>query len=208
MNFDLLSVYILVASVVIVTPGPNVLLIISQSINLGKREGIRTIIGTSLAMAIQLFVAGLGITSILLFVSEWFSIIKWLGVAYLVYLGLKQLFQKERSNKNTKLSKQHSLLKGFVVSATNPKQIIFFAAFIPQFIDTSYPVTFQVVILSAIYFVIAIFSDLAYAYFAAKLSKSLPSHTAVLNKVSGGLLLGAALLLGSLELSTPKTNKT
>ena len=64
MNFELLSVYLLVASVVIVTPGPNVLLIISQSINLGRKEGIKTIVGTSLAMVIQLFIAGLGITSV------------------------------------------------------------------------------------------------------------------------------------------------
>ena len=119
------------------------------------------------------------------------------------------LLQNEnyKSNK-TKISKQHSLLKGFVVSATNPKQIIFFAAFIPQFVDTGYPVAFQIIILSVIYFVIAVVSDLTYAHFASKLSEKLPTHTAVLNKISGGLLLGAAILLGSLELNNPKTNKT
>ena len=206
MNFELLSVYLLVASVVIVTPGPNILLIISQSINLGRNEGIKTIVGTSLAMVIQLFIAGLGVTSVLLFITEWFSVIKWVGVAYLAYMGLKQLLQNEEKNKNiVSTSKERSLLKGFFVSATNPKQIIFFAAFIPQFIDTSYPVTFQIVILSAIYFVIALVSDFTYAYFSSKLSNSLPNHTHVLNKVSGGLLLGAAFLLGSVELSKEKT---
>ena len=166
MNFELLSVYLLVASVVIVTPGPNVLLIISQSINLGKKEGIKTIVGTSLAMVIQLFIAGLGVTSVLLFITEWFSVIKWVGVAYLAYMGLKQLLQNEEENKSiVSTSKERSLLKGFFVSATNPKQIIFFAAFIPQFIDTNYPATFQIVILSAIYFVIALVSDFTYAYF-------------------------------------------
>jgi len=204
MNFDLLFVYILVASLVIVTPGPNVLLIISQSINLGRKEGLKTIVGTSLAMLIQLFIAGLGITSILIFIAEWFSVIKWFGVAYLAYLGLKQLFQNKENKNIISTSKERSLLKGFFVSATNPKQIIFFAAFIPQFIDTNYPVTLQIIILSAIYFVIAIISDLTYAYFSSKLSNSLPNHTHVLNKISGGLLLGAAFLLGSVELSKEK----
>ena len=120
-------------------------------------------------------------------------------------MGLKQLLQNKERNKNiVSTSKERSFLKGFFVSATNPKQIIFFAAFIPQFIDTSYPVTFQIVILSAIYFVIALVSDLTYAYFSSKLSNSLPNHTHVFNKVSGGLLLGAAFLLGSVELSKEK----
>ena len=201
MNFDLLSIYILVATVVIITPGPNVLLIISQSINLGRKEGIRTIFCTSLAMAIQLFMAGLGIASVLMFISEWFTIIKWLGVTYLVYLGLKQLLQRTENKKTANIFNQHSLLKGFLVSATNPKQIIFFAAFIPQFIDTSYPATFQIIVLSTIYFSIAVLSDLIYAYSASKLSDSLPNHTATLNKISGGLLLGAAILFGSFELN-------
>ena len=200
MNSDILILYVLVAFVVIITLGPNVLLIISQSINFGMKEGLKTIFGTSLAMAIQLFIAGLGITSILLFVSDWFNIIKWLGVAYLVYLGISQLFQKTDKN-IIKQVNTFSISKGFIVSATNPKQIIFFAAFIPQFLNPSQSAGFQVFILSLIYFIIAVVSDITYAYVASKISNARPNRTSTLNKISGGLLLSAAVLLGSLELN-------
>ena len=149
---------------------------------------------------LQMIVASLGLASIILKAQALFMIIKWAGVAYLIYLGIKLICS---NNDNRNVSSQRTsvgrlYLQGFLTSAANPKAVIFFAALFPQFIDTSSQLLNQFAILSITYLTIDGLFLCCYGKFADALNKNqLPSIINTrMNYLAGSLLIGAAILLG------------
>ncbi len=193
-----LFLFIIVSIGVIVIPGPNVLVIISTSISHGRVRGLQTVAGTSIAMAIQLLVAAMGSTYLISVLAKGFLWLKWVGAAYLIYLGIKQLlaaFSKEQQVPT--ISASGSFHRGFWVSLTNPKTILFFTAFLPQFVATSEAFLPKIALLSLLFLCLAVALDSAYALLSSKLAKLV--HTKGLikyqNGLSGVIYCGAGSLL-------------
>jgi len=181
-------------------PGPNVLVIVSTSLLAGKARGLQTVVGTSLAMLIQLAVAAIGTTWFLSLLSEGLFWLKWLGVTYLVFLGINSLYYFFRKSHAKPPSALGSFQRGFWVSLTNPKTILFFSAFLPQFVTDSALYFQQIVFLSLSFLVLAILIDCGYAMLTAKTRWLLAKHdlNRIQNGASGALYIAASgILAGS-----------
>jgi homoserine/homoserine lactone efflux protein len=159
----------LISAAIIIVPGPNVLVIVSTSITQGLIRGLQTVAGTSLAMIVQLGIAALTTSSLVTVLSQGLVWLKWAGVFYLCYLGIRQLLDLRRREPmpSTALG---SFQRGFWVSLTNPKTIIFFAAFLPQFVSATAAYLPQVLVLSTVFLLMASLLDSCYAVLAGKLA--------------------------------------
>ena len=198
MEISLYLTFLFLSFLVIIIPGPNVLVIISTSIAHGKNRGLQTVLGTSLAMAIQLVVAGVSTIWFVELLSDGFIVLKWVGVLYLIYLGVMHLRSAfVMSEIKGGLSASSTFRRGFLVSLTNPKTILFFSAFIPQFVSSSESYVSQVYLLSLTFFIIAVILDSAYAVLSAKLQPIMENHNLykLQNMFSGLLFLGASAWL-------------
>ncbi len=197
MALDLYLAFIAATTVLILIPGPAVTLIVATSLTHGARSALVTVAGSSSAIALQLAVTALGMNSVMLLLAEWFDWLRWLGVAYLLYLGL-QLWRASPVALGdpavSAISRQRLFWRGFIVNATNPKTLFFYAAFFPQFIDPQGPLTEQLIILCVTFLVIATCLDGGYALLAGRLRERLRSSRGALwrNRVSGSLMMAAA----------------
>ena len=135
---ELYIAFVLATVLLILMPGPIVTITIANSLAYGARHGLRTVVGTSSATALLLVIGGFGMTSAFLLLAEWFEWLRWFGAAYLVFLGIQQWRTKPvlLGDEDTRAwSKKGIFWQGFVISVTNPKTILFYAAFFPQFMD-------------------------------------------------------------------------
>ncbi|MDQ3006370.1 MAG: LysE family translocator, partial [Chloroflexota bacterium] len=160
--FESSQIYLfLVASLaLLLTPGPAVLYIVARSMNQGRMAGIVSVLGVETANFFHASAATLGLSAILLSSALAFDIVKYLGAAYLIYLGIRKLIAREDEAK-ARLAKQESLSRiysqGFVVNLFNPKTALFFFAFLPQFVNTANGnITLQIFLLGIIFVVMAI----------------------------------------------------
>lgn len=138
MPLDLYAAFVLATVVLIALPGPNVALIVANSVAHGRGYGLLTVAGTTAAMVPQLVLTVAGMTGALTLLSHVFEWVRWAGVAYLVYLGIQALrapaVDLTRVRPEPKRPRD-ILLRGFLVSLTNPKTLLFYGAFLPQFVD-------------------------------------------------------------------------
>ncbi len=132
-----LSYFLILSLVFIAIPGPNVAVIVATSIQRGAKAGLQTVVGTSTAMAIQLLIAAGGTSGFLLLINDGLVWLKWAGVLYLAYLGFNGIIRALTKEKVERVDLISSFTKGFLVSLTNPKTILFFSGFLPQFVNNS-----------------------------------------------------------------------
>lgn len=188
--------FILATSILILIPGPNVALIVANSVAYGTRYGLLTVAGTGSAMVIQLALTSLGMTAVLGTLADWFEWIRWIGVAYLVYLGVRQWHAPPSDLSAAKPQPKSSRMiyaRGFLVSLTNPKTLLFYGAFFPQFITVNERLEAQVFLLSATFLVLAVVLDGSWAMLAGRARRFLATRGRLRNRMSGGLLIGAGL---------------
>lgn len=200
MDLTLFISFLIFSAGVIIIPGPNVLIIFSTSVKHGASRGLQTVAGTSLAMLIQLIIAGIGTSWFIQLLAEGFYILKWLGVAYLLYLGLQHLSHAISVRETeTQLMASTSFKRGFIISLTNPKTILFFSAFLPQFVSATSNYFQQISILSFTFLLIAIIINSSYAILSAKLQPFLRNRnlSRIQNGFSGLLFLGACTWLAT-----------
>lgn len=197
MNIELYLAFVLATAVLIVIPGPAVSLIVANSLAHGGRRALVTVAGTSSAIVAHLVVLTLGMTSLLLFLAEWFEILRWLGVAYLIYLGVQQWRAQPVAldDRAPAVSAHRLFWQGFVINATNPKTLFFYAAFFPQFIDPARPGLTQMLILCVTFVVVATLLDGAWALLGGHLRRFLRGRkrARLRNRVTGSLLIGAGV---------------
>jgi homoserine/homoserine lactone efflux protein len=187
--------YVIAVAIVMAIPGPNVTLMIANSLAHGFRYGYTSLLGALSAMAIQLFITVLGMTALMTFLAEWFEVVRWLGVAYLLYLGGRCFMSESHNSDDVKPQpKKLSYIywQGFLISATNPKTLLFFGAFLPQFVVAEANVMEQLILLSVTTLVIAFISDSCICLMSAKLRPFIMSKGALLNKITGGFFITAA----------------
>src|SRR5205807_5451058 len=130
---------LLITLVLILIPGPIVTLVIATSASKGLRAGLVTVAGTSAGNAVLLAAIALGLSWILSNALGWFEMLRWIGAAYLIWLGI-QAWRGAAGGAPLPPSDRVHFWRGFLVALSNPKTIAFFTAFLPQFVDPSLPV--------------------------------------------------------------------
>lgn len=184
-----------------ITPGPSVLLATANSMNYGTKKAIGTILGDLSANTLQIVLSAFGLATIVISSGEIFGLIKWLGVGYLIYMGVTKIIAKPKIGNFEKKNNEKRFLKlyseGFFMSASNPKAIVFFAALFPLFIDQNLSFIPQVFILGLTYLVIDGVCLLIYVQFASKLKNSLENKQKIhlQNKIIGALLIFSGIML-------------
>jgi len=205
MDGYLLLAFILTSVVLIVVPGPNVLVIVSTSIAHGTVRGLQTVLGTSSAMIFQLIVAALGTSWFVTAITNGFNWLRWAGVAYLIVLGLMNIYRLGSSEQvlEPPLTAGGTYMRGFIVSLTNPKTILFFSAFLPQFVTNRGEYMTQIAILSATFLLLATCLDGLYAVAAGRIGIFMQRISAqkIQKGVIGVLYLTAGVWLAAIRKS-------
>ena len=189
--------YTLVTTTFLLIPGPTIILVISHSLLRGRQAVIALVLGVGLGDLTAMSLSFLGVGVLLQTVAIAFYLIKWLGAAYLIWLGIKMWCSASEFtdlDKKTRSSAWREIFSSaYITTALNPKSIVFFLAFIPQFIEPELPFTTQAVILGATFFVLAIISVLGYAALAIYAGQQLhlPLIQRWTHRIGGGLLIGA-----------------
>lgn len=201
-----LFIFAAVAFIGIATPGPTVLLALSNGSRFGVRASLPGMAGAVLSDFVLISAVALGLGALLAASEFWFSAVKWVGVAYLAYLGLRMLRSKgtlalpdaAAAAPLQAASRRSIFLRSFLVAVTNPKGYLFFSAFLPQFIVTTEPQVPQYVALAVVFGSIDFLVMLAYAAAGAQAIRALRAKGVLwLDRICGGALLALA---GSLAL--------
>jgi len=197
---DLYLAFCIATALLILMPGPIVTLTIANSLRHGSKTGLLTTAGATAGSAVLLSAGGLGMAWVLEILSDWFSVLRLAGAAYLIYLGVRQWRESAHALEDMTADRRSGravMLHGFVVAVTNPKTILFYAAFFPQFINLSQPTGPQLVLMSGTFLLIAMTIDSSYALLAGRLRPWLQGRRRghIRNRITGTLLIGTGLAL-------------
>ncbi len=204
MAFETWFYYLLTILVLTSTPGPSVLFSVSNGLNGGIKKSFFGALGGTSAITIIMTLSFTGMGVVIMASDIAFNIIKWAGVAYLIYLGLSAILSKDESflvdsKAPKKQSHKATYLSGFIVGASNPKAILFFTALFPQFIEPTAPLWPQFIALSLTFIALEMAWLMIYAYFA---SKALPwlqvkGRAKKVNRITGSLFVLAGAFLAT-----------
>lgn len=187
--------FVAAAMAMLLIPGPTILLVIGQSLGGGARNAVPLVAGVALGdlTAMTLSLAGLG--ALLAASATAFAALKWVGAAYLVWLGIRMWRAPVSAEAAPPLNGRRAMREAYVVTALNPKGIVFFVAFVPQFVDPMRPFLPQAAILVATFVTLAAANAAAYAVLAGRLSAAVrrPGLRRGLNRLGGAVLVGAGL---------------
>ncbi|MET0971019.1 MAG: LysE family translocator [Tardiphaga sp.] len=180
-------------------PGPNVTLVIANGLRYGTRAALISIAGTQAGLAIVIGIVALGLATMMATMGYWFDWVRFAGAAYLVWLGIK-LVRAPIEGIDTDAPPQAPrggfFLQGMVVLLSNPKVLVFFGAFIPQFVDMQKDHVSQVAILGATFMATAAITDAIYAVAAGRARRFFSARrTRLLSRVSGGFMIGGGVWL-------------
>ena len=207
MSIDLWLAFAAASAIVLVIPGPTILLVVSYSLGHGRRAAVPLVGGVALGDFTAITASLLGLGALLAASGTLFAILKWVGAAYLVFLGIKlwraaaapmevaggdgQLATAESVQMNPRRLFWHS----FAVTATNPKGLVFFVAFLPQFLDPTQPVLAQFAVMELTFLVLASVNCALYAAAASGARSAIrrPSVLWAVNRVGGSILIAAGI---------------
>lgn len=192
--------------VVVLSPGPAAIAVTSEAVMHGYHRSAWLILGIAVANAVFFVLSATGIATLILSSSLLFSLIKWVGVAYLLYLGLHAIFSKSgplqlKSADAGRANIPAIFARGFTLEIANPKALIYFSALLPQFIDVTSPIIPQLVAYCMITFVLDLSCYSLYAYFGSRTSmlKKSPAAIKLVNKIAGGMLVFIGMRMASFE---------
>ena len=195
----LLTAFVLTAILLAVTPGPGVLYIVTRSLVQGRRSGMASVLGVALGNLGNAIGASLGLAALFAVSSLAFILVKYVGAAYLIYLGIQALRAPARRDRLESVNRRNHgrvFRDGFVVALMNPKTTLFFAAFLPQFMNPAGSYIIQSLWLGGLFVFIAALSDSAYALAAGTLGKKISRDGAFKRLgryLSGGAFIGLGL---------------
>ncbi|GAC1325806.1 MAG: LysE family translocator [Collimonas sp.] len=199
--------FVLAAVVLAITPGPGIAYVVARTVAGGRAEGLASCFGTGIGGMLHVFAAALGLSLIIAQSALAYNLVKYLGSAYLVYMGIRLLLRKDQAltvEPVTSQGARRSLYEGIIVEALNVKTALFFLAFLPQFVSPGEPLAPQLVILGSICVTLNTTVDVIAVFAADRLLKSGVARAArarLLTKVSGVTMLGlgASLALAGRE---------
>lgn len=198
MATDLYITYLIACVVIMVVPGPSVTLIIANSLTHGTRAGLLNVAGTQLGIALMITLVGIGLASLIAALGWWFEWVRLAGAAYLIWLGIGLLRARAAPGEAGPAPKPRGgfFTQGLLVALSNPKTLVFFSAFLPQFIDPAAGYAEQMVIMGMTAVAVASLSDGLYAVLAGQAGQRIASrHFRWLSRASGGFLVGGGVWL-------------
>jgi threonine/homoserine/homoserine lactone efflux protein len=198
MSPELYAAYLAACLVIVIVPGPTVTLIIANSLRHGTRAGLLNVIGTQVGLAVMIGVVGIGLTSLIEAMGHWFDWLRLAGAAYLIWLGWKMIRSTGAASAAApaRAPRGGFLLQGVLVALSNPKTLLFFGAFFPQFIDPARDQGLQILIMGLTAMFFAAISDSAYALASGRAGRALSAkRVRLMSRVSGGFLIGGGLWL-------------
>ena len=205
MVLEIWLAFLVAAILISVSPGAGAVACMTTGMRYGYRRGIWNIFGMQVGIALQLAIVGAGLGAVLATSTAAFTALKWLGVAYLCYLGVKQW---RAPAEPVRVGEEHGggtrtalFVQGFLVNATNPKATMFFLAVLPQFIEALRPLLPQYLTVVATLTAVDLVVMSGYTVFAAKFLALLraPRQIRFMNRLFGGLFVGAAALLATFK---------
>src|SRR3990167_9552071 len=203
MSFEAWAAFAAASAVLLVIPGPTVLLVVSYALGQGWRTALPMAVGVALGDFTAMTLSMLGLGALLATSATLFTALKWVGAAYLVYLGIK-LWRAgdtlEAAPRTDAVSAARMLGHAWLVTALNPKSIPFFVAFLPAFLDPAADFLTQMLVFETTFLVLAFANAFGYALVASKARRFVgnPRAISVVHKVGGGLLVGAGVATVSL----------
>ncbi len=198
MSPELYLAYLLACIVIIIVPGPTVTLIIANSLSHGVRAGLLNVAGTQIGIALMIALVGLGLASLIEALGWWWGVVRLAGAAYLIWLGVRLLLRAGilGEARPTPVPRGGFFLQGFLVAISNPKTLVFFGAFLPQFIDPARSYAEQLIIMGITAVAVAAVSDGLYAILIGGAGRHISqAKVKWLSRASGGVLIGGGLWL-------------
>lgn len=205
MNVELYIFFLVTTVMLILVPGPAAITVATQGASHHTKITFITILGVATADALFFILSATGIASLIVASSFVFSIIKWFGVAYLLFLGASAIFSKagaiKIAAKNTEISPVKAFTQGLIVQLANPKALLYFSALLPQFVDPNEPVVFQMLIMG----LTCILADLLVYSLFGRMGEQLakkqvkPWIINIINKVAGITLITTGIKMATLE---------
>jgi threonine/homoserine/homoserine lactone efflux protein len=199
MSLNLYLAYIAACIALALLPGPVVTLVIANGLRHGTRAALTNILGVQAGLAIMIAIVAVGLTSLMATMGYWFDWVRFVGAAYLVWLGIKLIrspVEGISADAPPPPPRGGFFLQGFVVALSNPKVLVFFGAFIPQFMDMSRDHVSQVALLGVTFMVTGAITDSIYALAAGRARHFFSgSRTRLLSRISGGFMIGGGIWL-------------
>jgi homoserine/homoserine lactone efflux protein len=198
MTLEIWLAYVFACLVIAIIPGPTVTVIVANSLAHGARAGLLNVAGTQLGLGLMMLILVVGLSSVIAAMGWLFDWLRLLGAAYLVWIGYKLLRAPEMSfgaGGEIPKPKGGFLLQGFLVLMANPKALLWFGAFIPQFVDPKGNYVGQIVLLGVTAMVVALVSDGAYAVLTGRAGSYLRKHLRLVARLSGVFLIGGGVWL-------------
>jgi threonine/homoserine/homoserine lactone efflux protein len=205
MPLDTWLTFVAATAVLLVIPGPTILLVLSYAISQGRRVAVSTAAGVAVGDLVAMTASLAGLGALVMASATLFMVLKWLGAVYLVYLGVRMIAGASAARfalpETDAVSTRRTFAHAAAVTALNPKSIAFFIAFVPQFIRTEAPLLPQFAILIGTFVSMAALNALAYALLAGGLRDRLarPGVIAWLTRAGGGTLIGMGVLTATLR---------
>lgn len=193
--------FLLAATLLAITPGPGIAYVVARTVAGGRTEGLASCLGTSLGGLVHVLASSLGLSLIIAESAMAFNLLKYIGAAYLIYLGVRMLRSKEEQVATSSIpshGSRRALIEGIVVETLNVKTALFFLAFLPQFVSPYEPLIAQFVLLGCICVTLNTLVDIAAVFAAHRLMKSNIARTArakLMNRLSGFTMIGIGAFL-------------
>lgn len=199
MSFDHWLAFVAASAILLAIPGPTILLVISTALSQGRRAAAASVAGVALGDFTAMTASMLGLGALLAASATLFTALKWIGAAYLIWLGVK-LWRAPVGEAAAAPAAEEPpgriFLQTYVVTALNPKSILFFVAFLPQFLDLGRPLFAQMAIFETTFLILASLNAAAYALLAARARGAIrrPEVRRWVNRAGGSLMIGAGIL--------------
>jgi len=200
MSFDHWLAFAAASAVLVAIPGPTVLLVVSYALAQGRRSAWATVAGVALGDFTAMTASMLGLGVLLAASAAAFTVLRWIGALYLVYLGIRlwraPVSAEGMATAAVETRVDRMFFHAYAVTALNPKSIVFFVAFLPQFLDAAVPVLPQMAVFEATFLVLASLNAFAYALMASAARRAIrrPAVQRAVNRIGGSLLIGAGAL--------------
>lgn len=206
MDFSLWLAFATASAALCLIPGPTVLLVLAYAIGQGKRVAVPTAFGVALGDLIAMSASLAGLGAVVLASATMFTLLKWAGAIYLIWLGVNMILGAKHATfdleeKQGLISPRTAFLNAAAVTALNPKSIVFFIAFVPQFLDPGAPLLGQSALLIATFITLAVINALAYALLADRMRQAIrrPSVIQWLTRIGGGALVAMGVATAALK---------
>jgi homoserine/homoserine lactone efflux protein len=200
MSLEAYLAYLVACALIAVIPGPTVTLIVANSLTHGSRAGLLNVAGTQLGLGLMMGLLVVGLSTVIATMGWWFDWLRVLGAVYLVWIGVKLLRASGGVDEARRAPRPRGgfLLQGMLVALSNPKMLLFFGAFIPQFVDPHGAYVGQVVLLSLTAMAVAVLSDGAYALLTGRAGTLLSRRRIrMVSRASGLCLIGGGIWLAT-----------